>query len=146
MELREMIPVEKTIIISSVKTRAEMPAILNLVRLMNLNNIVPLWLTKKIAVHTPVITEGRPIDSKTLFEQMLYDADDVFLRWAMQAALDWKRSTYDKKNLVHIHGTKDLVFPFRNISDCNYTVKGGTHGMIMSKPREISEILKKEIF
>ena len=145
MEFREMIPVEKTIIISSVKTRAEMPAVLNLVRLLNLNNLIPLWLTKKIAVHTPVITEGRPIATKTLFEQMLYDADDVFLRWAMQAALDWKRKSYDKKNLVHIHGTKDLVFPFKNITNCNYTIKGGTHGMIMSRPKEISEILRREI-
>ena len=48
MEFRELIPVEKTIIISSVKTRAEMPSALNLVRLTNLNNLVPLWLAKKI--------------------------------------------------------------------------------------------------
>src|SRR5690242_19655575 len=55
MELRELMPVEKTIIISSVKTRAEMPAVLNLVHRTGLNNIVPLWLTKKIATHGPVI-------------------------------------------------------------------------------------------
>src|SRR5436190_24391081 len=35
MELRELMPVEKTIIISSVKMRAEMPAVLSLVRLTN---------------------------------------------------------------------------------------------------------------
>jgi pimeloyl-ACP methyl ester carboxylesterase len=146
MELREIIPVEKTIIISSVKTRAEMPAILNLVRYTNLNNIVPLWLARKIAMYKPIIPGNNYISSTTLFEQMINDADDDFLRWGMQAALDWQRKSYEKNNLVHIHGTKDLVFPFRNITNCHYTIKDGSHGMIMSKPGEINEILRKEIF
>jgi pimeloyl-ACP methyl ester carboxylesterase len=146
MELREMMPVEKTIIISSVKTRAEMPSILNLVRMMNLNNIVPLWLARKIAMYKPLIPGANYVNSTTIFEQMIHDADDGFLRWGMQAALDWKRKSYEEKNLVHIHGTKDLVFPFRNLTHCHYTIKDGTHGMIMSKPKEINEILRKEIF
>ena len=108
MELRELMPVEKTIIISSVNMRAEMPAVLSLVRLTNLNNLVPLWLTKKIALYKPLLPGAG--NGTTLFEQMLYDADNDFLSWGMQAALDWQRKSYEKKDLVHIHGTKDLVF------------------------------------
>ena len=145
MEFRELMPVEKTIIISSVKTRNEMPAFLNLVRLTNLNNLVPLWLTKKLATHGPVIMGIRSRDTQPLLLQMLRDADDDFISWGMQTALDWKRRSYDKKNLVHIHGTRDLIFPLHNISDCHYTIKGGTHGMIMSRTGEINEILKREI-
>ena len=146
MEMREMMPVDKTIIISSVKTRTEMPAALELVRVTNLNNIVPLWLAKKIATHGPVLMGIRSRNTQPLLLQMLADVDDDFLRWGMQAALDWQRKTYDSKNLIHIHGTKDLVFPLRNIRQCHYTIKDGTHGMIMGKPREISEILRREIF
>lgn len=146
MEMRELMPVEKTILISSVKARTEMPAFLNLVRLTKLNTLVPLWLTKKIALHGPLIAGIRSRKTQPLLAQMLYDADDDFLDWGMQAALDWQRSAYDKKNLVHIHGTNDLVFPLRNIRQCDYTIKGGTHGMIMSRPGEINEILRREIF
>lgn len=147
MELREMMPVEKTIIISSIKTRAEMPRLLHLVSYTKLNTIVPQWIIKKTApLVKPFITgsHNHKVSTK-LFKEMLDDADDDFLRWGMQSILDWQRSAYDGKNLTHIHGTKDLVFPLRNIRQCDYTIKGGTHGMIMSSPREINEILKKEI-
>lgn len=146
MEFREMIPVEKTIIISSVKIRSEMPAIFNLVHRSRLNTMVPMWLLKKLALFGPVITGSRSPNSTTLLEEMLRDADDDFFYWGMQAALDWRRKTYDKKDLIHIHGTKDLVFPLRNLTHCDYPIKDGTHGMIMSKPREINEILRREIF
>ena len=146
MEMREVMPVEKTIIISSIKARTEMPAILNLVYRTNLNNIVLLWITKKLATHGPVLAGMRTRDTQPLLLQMLADADDDFLKWGMQCALSWQRKTYDSQKLVHIHGTRDLIFPLRNIRQCHYTIKGGTHGMIMSRPAEISNILSKEIF
>src|SRR5262245_42832520 len=60
MELREMIPVEKTIIISSVKTRSEMPGYFKWIRRLGLNAFLPASLLKKMAPFAKMfIAEGR---------------------------------------------------------------------------------------
>ena len=124
-----------------------MPFLLNLISLIKLNIIVPIWAIKMAGPVLKVILTGNTNKkSKQLFKQMVDDSDDDFLKWAMQIVLDWQRRSYNPNKLVHIHGTKDIVFPFRNIQHCDYTIKGGAHDMIMSKPVEINEILLKEIF
>jgi hypothetical protein len=91
------------------------------------------------------MTKG--FDKKAIqhFINMLKDSDEDFIRWAIQIVLDWNRSEIKSENLIHIHGTKDFIFPLKNIKNCDYIVNGGTHDMIMTSAAEINEILKKEI-
>jgi|SRR6185436_11265435 len=147
MELRELIPVEKTIIISSVKIKAEMPFFFKLVRLARINKIIsPPLLKKSALLIKPFITDTSNEKAMQLFKTMLHDTDNDFIKRSIQFVLDWKRAAYKKENLVHIHGTKDLVFPLKNIHRCDYKIKDGAHDMIMSKPDEINKILRAEIF
>ena len=44
------------------------------------------------------------------------------------------------KNIVHIHGTKDNVFPLKHIKNA-IEIKGGTHIMILTKAKKISKII-----
>lgn len=80
-----------------------------------------------------------------LFNEMFRDADENFIEWAIKMVLGWKRESYDGTNLVHIHGTKDLVFPMRFVKNSDYIIKGGSHDIVMSSPKEISRIIEKEI-
>ncbi|HKR07506.1 MAG TPA: alpha/beta hydrolase [Bacteroidia bacterium] len=147
MELRDLIPVEKTIIISSVKTKKEMPAFFNWIRITGINKIMSPSLLKKSAVLIkPLITDTSNEKAMHLFKTMLHDADNDFIKRAIKFVLQWKRMSYNKENLIHIHGTKDLVFPLKNIRHYDYKITGGAHDMIMSKPEEINKILIKEIF
>jgi pimeloyl-ACP methyl ester carboxylesterase len=147
MELRELIPVEKTIIISSVKTKAEVPFFFKLIRLLRINKIISPTLMKKSALLIkPFIADTSNEKAMQLFKAMLYDTDNEFIKRSIQFVLDWKRSSYHNENLIHIHGTKDLVFPLKNINHCDFKIRGGAHDMIMSKPQEINKILIAEIF
>jgi hypothetical protein len=146
MELRELIPVEKTILISSVKTKEEMPALFSWIRRTGLNKIIPPALLKKSApVIKPFITGTGNKKNMQIFKTMLMDTDNDFINGAIKFVLQWQRTDYDKENLIHIHGTKDIIFPLRNIKNCDYKIKGGSHDMIMSKHAEINRILTKEI-
>jgi hypothetical protein len=44
-----------------------------------------------------------------------------------------------------VHGTADRVLPHSKVVACDYTIKGGTHFMIINKGEEISEIINKEL-
>ena len=146
MELRELIDVRKTIIISSVKTSHEMPGYFAWMRTFRVNEWIPPFAMKHSAsLMRPFLcgmSEEKPFE---LFKAMLQDADEAFLRWSLRQVMHWRRTSYSPGPIVHIHGSADLTFPISNIRDCTYTIPGGTHDMILSKPEEISRILEKEI-
>jgi hypothetical protein len=66
-----------------------------------------------------------------LYEKFLSVRDIRYLDWAIEKVILWDR-TVANKNVIHIHGDADDVFPIKYISDC-IVVKGGTHIMILNK-------------
>lgn len=146
MELREMMPVQKTILISSIKTRKEKPVYFDWINKIHLDEAVPAAFLKKSAPWIrPLLNGSGNEDAFRIFKDMLFDADASFISWGIRMVLEWERTTYEKENLVHIHGTGDLVFPIRNIVNCDYKIKDGAHDMILTRADEINEILAKEI-
>jgi pimeloyl-ACP methyl ester carboxylesterase len=146
MELRELMPVRKSILVSSVKSRNDMPGYIDWVRAFHFNEWIPPSVMKFTAPFMKPFLCG-PSDEKTyeLFKAMLHDADESFIRWSLRQVMQWPRTSFVPGNIIHIHGTDDVVFPIDNIQDCNYRIPGGAHDMILSKPKEISEILSREI-
>jgi hypothetical protein len=47
-------------------------------------------------------------------------------------------------NIVHIHGTKDFILPFRFIK-ANVSIKKGGHLMTLNKAEELNKIIRKLI-
>ncbi len=146
VELREIMSVKKTILISSIKSKDEMPGYFELIKKIKLNELVPGSLLKKGApLIKPFITKGFDKTAIRHFTDMLHDADEAFISWGIEVVLNWKRINSNEKDIVHIHGTSDIVFPIKNIRQINYIIKGGTHDMVMTSAGEVNEILRKEI-
>ena len=146
MELREVMPVQKTILVSSVKTREEMPAYFHWVRALRMNEwMPPSFMKNSTPFIKPFISGTSDEATFRLFKAMLHDTDENFMGWSIRQVLHWNRISYTPGNLVHIHGTNDFVFPIGNLRSCDYRITGGAHDMILSSPVEISEILTREI-
>lgn len=146
MELREMMPVQKTILVSSIKNKFERPPYFNFIKKIRLNEKISAQQLKKASgIIKPLISDMSNKKALKLFSEMVKDADDDFISWGISQVLNWQKETYNPEKLIHIHGTRDIVFPLHYIKHCNYKIKGGSHDMIMSKPEEINEILNREI-
>ena len=76
-----------------------------------------------------------------LFRDMLKKSDPVFLKWAMDAVLNWDNKIIPER-VFHITGDKDLIFNYRLIKDAEI-IKDGTHIMIFEQAKEINKILKR---
>lgn len=63
------------------------------------------------------------------------------MRWAMHNILRWEPQLLTSK-IYHIIGDKDLIFSHRRIKDANYVIERGSHDMVYTRGREISEIVK----
>ena len=84
------------------------------------------------------------IDSeKLLLKNILKDTDPKFFAWAINEIVNWKNETIPE-NIIHIHGNKDRIIPFKNVK-ADFVIEGGGHFMTVNKAGEIEKIIKSVI-
>ncbi|HPE83623.1 MAG TPA: alpha/beta hydrolase [Aequorivita sp.] len=142
-EMTDFLKLKKLIIISSVKTRSELPRRMKLASFTKAYKLIPTSLVLSVEDLTKFSIGPKTKKRLSLYQQYLHVRDKQYLDWALEKMVNWSRKE-KIKNVVHIHGDKDMVFPIKYIEGC-IVIKGGTHIMILNKGREISNKLL-EIF
>ncbi len=140
-EMARAWPNMQAILISSNKNSNEFPAYLRIGKYLPLYKIVPFKLVKKIYPAYNWVFGSREKETKKIINQLAKDADANFIKWAVECILKWKSSNAPA-NIIHIHGTADILLPYRFVK-ADYTIKGGKHVMALNKHQEISALLKK---
>lgn len=140
-EMTEFLQPEKTIIISSAKTRNELPGRYRFQRNFPLYKLVSSPMAKVGAqVLQPIVEPDRRKEKET-FKRMLKAKDPEFLRRTIGMIINWSRDE-PPKTIVHIHGNRDKTIPIRNVA-YHYLVQGGSHMMVLTRGEEISQILSQ---
>jgi pimeloyl-ACP methyl ester carboxylesterase len=142
-EMSQFLKLRKLIIISSVKSRNELPRRMKLASLTKAYKLIPTSLVLSADDLTKYSIGPKTKKRLSLYQQYLHVRDKQYLDWALEKMVNWSRRE-KINNVLHIHGDKDMVFPSKYISDYE-VIKGGTHIMILNKGREISQKLL-EIF
>lgn len=142
IEIAKQLSAKKVVLLSSVKESGELPIYFKIFRAFPIHRIFPfksiLWAVYWLA-YWLFGPEGT--DEKALLKTVLQETDPRFLKWALHKVVVWKNKDIPE-NLVHIHGTRDRIFPFRFVSP-DYTVEGCGHLMVMNRAEEISNLLEK---
>ncbi|CAM3493697.1 alpha/beta hydrolase [Aequorivita lipolytica] len=142
-EMNDILKLKKLIIISSVKTKDELPRRIKLASLTKAYKLIPTSLVLSTDDLTKYSIGPKSKKRLSLYQEYLHVRDKQYLDWALEKMITWDRKE-KVANVVHLHGEKDIVFPIKNIENCQ-VIKGGTHIMILNKGREISQRLL-EIF
>lgn len=138
-EMSEFLNLKKTIIISSVKTRNELPMRMKIARVTKLYKLVPTRLANSIDALAKYAF-GKTVTKRIeLYKKYLSVSDKTYLDWAIEQVICWKREDVIP-NVIHIHGDKDAVFPIKYIKNAQL-VEGGTHIMIVSKFKWFNDYL-----
>lgn len=143
VELTKFLHPKKTIIISSIATKYELPPLMKFIHLFRIYKIVPAGFYKW---HSPLLdwffgTESKR--EKSLLKYYSKSTTKNYMRWAVDQILNWENEQRPP-HLFHIHGTKDRIFPYKK-TQADLLIKGGTHLMIHNRAEEISEILVEKI-
>lgn len=142
-EMSNFLKLKKLIIISSVKTRNELPRRMKIASLTKAYKLIPTSLVLSAEDLTRFSIGPKSKKRLALYQQYLHVRDKQYLDWALEKMVTWNKNE-KIKNIIHIHGEKDMVFPIKYIDECR-VIEGGTHIMILNKGREISQKLL-EIF
>ena len=141
-EMKQFVNPKKVIIISSVKSNVELPRRMKIAKTTKAYKLIPTKLLENID-NLAKFTFGSSIIKQRLklYEKFLSVRDKVYLDWAIEQIINWKRTEIDLE-VIHIHGDNDEVFPIKHIKNA-IVVKGGTHIMILTKYRWLSDNLPK---
>lgn len=143
MEIVKHIEVRNVILISSAKTKYEIPFLYKALGTLKVHKVIPALFMKKSNFITNWLFGVESAFDKNLLKQILEEFDENFLKWAINAIVIW-RNTNIYTGVKHIHGTKDRILPFRNVK-ADFVVENGGHFMVLNKAEEISVLLKQLI-
>lgn len=143
IEMANQFPVQKLILISSIKTEKELP----------------LWMkgTGKLQLHRLLRPRPHPIlypienfflgaeskEDQEIANTFRKEVNPEYLQWAIHQIVSWKNVTIPQ-NYIHIHGTGDRLFPIGNVK-ADYVIRKGGHFMVYNKAVEISAIINREL-
>lgn len=138
-EIAKIISVEKIILVSSIKSHHEFPNRLKLLKITKAYKFFPTQIIEKFDKYKKYFLGDFLKKRADLYAIYLSVNDSLYLKWAFYNLLHWQQEN-EPKNIVHIHGDNDHVFPSKHIN--NFTqINNGTHVMILLKAKEVSEII-----
>ncbi|MFI8606226.1 alpha/beta fold hydrolase [Cellulophaga baltica] len=138
-EIARIIPVRKLIIISSVKAQSELPKRMQFAKYTKIHKLLPTGLVNNVELLAKYAFGETVVKRLELYERYLSVRDKYYLDWCIDHIINWKEGE-ELKNLIHIQGEKDPVFPVENIKNC-IQVKNGTHTMIIHRYKWFNEHL-----
>ncbi|MDF4221974.1 alpha/beta hydrolase [Maribacter sp. M208] len=138
-EMTKFVDVRKVIIVSSVKTRYELPKRMLFARYTKVHKLLPTGLVNNIELLAKYAFGESVTKRLSLYEKYLSVRDKGYIDWSINELVNWKQEIPCKK-LVHIQGEKDTVFPKENITDC-IVVPKGTHTMIIHRAKWFNQNL-----
>ncbi len=136
--------VAQVILISSIRSREEMPSFFKMLAPLHahrwfsrrlVNSTFPLWAAK----HGYIKAEERD-----LFLDMVNKNSDLYLQWALKHLSQWKGvEQVHSAQICQIHGEHDKTFPPPLLKSADEIIGKGGHFMIYQKPNEVSQAILK---
>ncbi len=140
VEMQEMVHPQKTILISSVTNRKELPFRYRFQRVIPLYAIFPGRMILGGAKMLQPIVEPDRKHNKETFKKMLRAKNPVYMKRTVRLIIRWEMKIAPE-GIIRIHGTNDHTLPYRKIKKVDYTIKSGSHMMTLTRAKEVSEAM-----
>lgn len=145
-EIAKRIKTEKVIIISSVKDPSEFPKRIKWAKKFKLYHFFPTTYVTTIENLSKKIVSSKKIHHRIdMYRKYLTMRSKNYLDWAFKNIILWENKN-PLKNVFHLHGGKDHIFPVERIQNAEI-LEGGTHVMVLVNARwinkKLNEILEK---
>ncbi len=141
-ELSKLIYPAKTFLISTCKTRHELPWFIKTLK------HIPIHLLLSEKYHRKLAYKGRWfIGFGTAyipeFLGMVNQMKENYFKYCIHIIVTWNNKIIPI-NAIHIHGTKDRLISHKYVK-ADYLIKDGSHAMIVFKAEEINVLIEKHI-
>lgn len=141
-EMSKLINTKKVVLISSIKSKYELPKRLQLAKVTKAYKLFPTKLVENFEEYSKYFMGDFLQKRANLYKMYMSVRNSTYLNWAIYNVLHWQQKE-PLPNVLHIHGNADGVFPLKYIKNA-LIIENGTHIMILNKAKSISTILEQE--
>ncbi len=141
IEIAKHIPVKQVILLGSVKHQDELAWYKNLIHILRLHKRVSPRTIRLGGFASRFFAPKETREWQTFFN-MVYSTDGPYIHWVIDRVLAWKNTEYPE-NILHLHGSKDPLFPMRYITEPVVVIKGAGHSMVMDQADELRKAIKE---
>ena len=139
-EIAKLLHPKSVVFISSLKSSYDMPLYFKIAYKLRIYKLIPMKriLTSKKFIQ---LIFGIDRDKKNnLFNELIDLSNPSFVKWAIRSIISWDNRQLPKKYL-HLHGGKDLVFPFRYLKNEVIEFRRASHFMVFTNGKSVSEAI-----
>lgn len=142
VEIARHRPVKQVILVSSIRHRGQLPPYGRLALALGVHHLLSesliRWCANVLASILPDRTEA-----DHLRRHLLHRANTSFVKWTFDAMASWKDAEA-AVDIVHLHGTRDVVLPIRYVTP-DIVIEGGTHFMVAQRSQELSQHINEVV-
>ncbi|HWB25207.1 MAG TPA: alpha/beta hydrolase [Chitinophagaceae bacterium] len=142
-EIAKAFPQTKAVLLSSSKTKDELPAFYKLGKPLPVYKWPPNWVQRQIMFGLEKRFGIISPRGKEIYRGIVKRANISFNKWAVWAILHWDNTTIPA-NVVHIHGTADRILPISKVK-ANVIIKNAGHLMVIENAAEVSLVLRDKL-
>lgn len=140
-ELADILNPEKVVIISSCKTSTELPPQLKRLKFIGVSRLLKAERIRYLIGNSSRFFGVMNKEHRALFYEMAETVNFDFIAWSIKSLINWKKKECSKK-IIHIHGNRDFVLPYKYIIEPTITIDKGDHMMIWNKSSLLNNYLK----
>lgn len=142
-EMSKFLKLRKLIVVSSVKSKHELPKRMKIAKYTKVYKLLPTTLVSNIDLLAKYAFGATITKRVELYKKYLSVNDKRYLDWAIEQVILWNQNEPNPE-AIYIHGSNDAIFTHSCEGKC-IVVKGGTHIMIINKYKWFNENLPKLI-
>jgi pimeloyl-ACP methyl ester carboxylesterase len=135
-EIAKQITVQKIILVSTIKTKHELPFWMKLVGKTKINKLYSMKSYKLTEPLQNLFLGTTNNEEKLMARNSRKQANRAYIKWSVNEIMNWQNE-FVHQNVLHIHGDADKIFSIKKIN-ANVVIKNGKHLMIMNRADEVS--------
>ncbi len=141
-ELSHIISPEKLFLVSTSKTRDELPWFIRFFKHIPIHKLLPEKQHRKMAYQGRwIVGFGKAYIPE--FLGMVNSMAENYFQNCINIIVNWN-GTRLPKSAIHIHGDRDKLLKYKFVK-ADHTISGGSHAMIVFQAEEINAIIEKEL-
>ncbi|MEM9023388.1 MAG: alpha/beta hydrolase [Bacteroidota bacterium] len=142
-EVARWVAPQQTILLSSFKGHHELPPWIRRAGRWRAHRLLPVSWLKTIGNKLTPLFSLKTNAFKQVYYAMLADSDVRLLNWSIDRLLAWRNLEPDP-SVIHIHGTRDRLLPYRFVH-ATHAIPGAGHMAVAEHAAEISTLLRELI-
>ncbi len=145
-EIAAIQSIKKIFLISSIRSRSELPFHFKIVKPLHVHKLFSKELTAMTIKYWGGMHDYNSSEEKALVKDMVNKQSNKYLQWALRQLSIWERPNISNDTgIFQIVGAKDKTFPIKLMKQPDRVIENSGHFMVYKHSKVINDLIADEL-